>query len=160
MLSASISHPDSACASSGAYQPPSPDPDVTSPTTPLSPASTPASWNARPATSCRRPVGRSAAWWGSNKREFIDWKSGLISKLPTVAYSSFPTHRFKASAPNISSSRYFYSKIHPDILINFWFSFLLQPLQKRLSGEARRGPSPNPGFHLGDEPVRCSRREV
>ena len=27
--------------------------------------------------SCRRPVGRSAAWWGSNKREFIVWKCVL-----------------------------------------------------------------------------------
>ena len=27
--------------------------------------------------SCRRPVGRSAAWWGSIKRKFYDWKSVL-----------------------------------------------------------------------------------
>ena len=31
--------------------------------------------------SCRRPVGRSAAWWGSNKRKFIVWKSGPNCKL-------------------------------------------------------------------------------
>ena len=71
--------------------PTAPVPHRDKPTPPLSPSLT--SRTSRSPTTCRRPVGRSAAWWGSIKREFYDWKSVLYLEFLTVANCSFPTHR-------------------------------------------------------------------
>ena len=80
--------------------------------------------------------GRSAAWWGSIKREFYVWKSGFYLELLTVAFLQFPHPPLLCLNCNKyiqQLANFFYNKIHPDSLL-IRVSFPLQPLQQRLVG--------------------------